>query len=84
MSKRAEELALKAYPPIATVPKMVYVKSGILYDPNALKRKEFIKCYEQAEKDTIERAIEWLKYAQDKKMSFDGAIAYFKAIMEKE
>lgn len=40
--------------------------------------------YEQAEKDTIERALSWLKYAQEKHMTLDGTIAYFKAVMEEE
>lgn len=53
MSKRAEQAALKAYPKIATVPKMVNVEDGTIYDGNASKRKYFMQGYEQAEKDII-------------------------------
>ena len=60
MSKRAEEAAMTAYPPIATIPKM-FTENGMLYDPNTVMREVFIKGYEQAEKDMIENAISWLK-----------------------
>lgn len=58
--KKAEEAALKAYPK----------KEGKVYstafgtwefDQNAAERKGFQKGYEQAEKDTLERVILWLK-----------------------
>lgn len=52
MSKRAEEEAMTAYPPIATIPKM-FTENGMLYDPNTVMREVFIKGYEQAEKDMI-------------------------------
>lgn len=52
MSKRAEEAAMTAYPPIATIPKM-FTENGMLYDPNTVMREVFIKGYEQAEKDII-------------------------------
>lgn len=60
MSKRAEEAAMTAYPPIATIPKM-FTENGMLYDPNIVMREVFIKGYEQAEKETIERAVKWLE-----------------------
>lgn len=50
---RAEEAALKAYPKIATVPKMVNVEDGTIYDANASKRKYFMQGFEQAEEDII-------------------------------
>ena len=40
--------------------------------------------YEQGEKDTVKKAIEWLEYAKESGMTFDGTIKYFKAIMEDE
>ena len=53
MSKRAEERALEAYPDYPTM--------GGGYVTQRRTRKVFIHGYEQAEKDTIERAIAWLK-----------------------
>ena len=56
MSKRAEEAALKAYP--------INIQATQLYgdwDINKTERDGFVKGYEQAEKDTIERAVAWLK-----------------------
>ena len=50
MSKRSEQAALKAYP----------AERGHLHD-RSFQRDGFVKGYEQAEKDTIERAIAWLK-----------------------
>ena len=52
MSK-AEERALEAYP------NMLFPFTPL--DLNAYRRDAFINGYEQAEKDTIERAIAWLK-----------------------
>lgn len=48
MSKRAEEAALKAYPP-----EMIYGESTLdgKYDGNATPRYYYIQGYEQAEKD---------------------------------
>ena len=48
MSKKAEEKALEKYPKD---------KKGCLYD---LARREYIEGYEQAEKDMIERACNYL------------------------
>lgn len=57
MSKRSEEAALKAYPK-----KEAWNKQATgHYDPNFPRRKAYMQGYEQAEKDTIERAISWLK-----------------------
>lgn len=52
MSKRAEEAALKAYPPIAQPFQTTSSKD---------RRDIYIRAYEQAEKDIIERAVAWLK-----------------------
>lgn len=56
---RAEEAALEAYPK----------KMGMFHEPdihyeadlNKAARIKYIEGYEQAEKETIERAISWLK-----------------------
>lgn len=57
MSKRAEEKALEAYPELL---------SGSIFGPlpvdlNKACREKYQEGYEQAEKDTIERAVAWLK-----------------------
>lgn len=56
MSKRAEEAALKAYPPETRKAFELLPK-----DWNKPLRTACVKGYELAEKDTIERAIAWLK-----------------------
>ena len=71
MSKRAKIAEKKYY-------------GNLYYSQMRKERDGFIKGYEQDQKDTIEMALDWLKYAQKKKMSFDAAIDYFKAIMEGE
>lgn len=61
MSKRAEEAALKAYPD----PEFDgYYDDWYVSKQSVaiLDRFKFIKGYEQAEKDTIERVIEWVKH----------------------
>lgn len=80
MSKRAESAAREAYPEKDALNK----KATGHYDPNYPRRKAYQQGYEQAEKDTIERALSWLKYAQEKHMTLEGTINYFKAIMEEE
>ena len=56
MSKRAEEMALKAYPEC-----VVYNDLDREYeDINGCYRVGFEAGYEQAEKDTIEKAVAWL------------------------
>ena len=56
MSKRAEDAALKAYPVVNT-----WSPFGPLpVDQNEVARDRYRQGYEQAEKDTIERATEWL------------------------
>lgn len=57
MRKRAEERGLEALPP-----RWRKTKDGKGKIDGALPvRKLYIRAYEQAEKDTIERAIAWLK-----------------------
>lgn len=58
MSK-AEEAALKAYPKLSVA--SVCLDGTTPVDLNTGARKRFIEGYEAAEKDTIERAIAWLK-----------------------
>lgn len=64
---RAEKAALEAYPPKFTTPKRRArrIQSGKV-DTHAPVRAIFRKAYEQGQKETIERAIEWLKeHAED-------------------
>lgn len=61
MSK-AEEQALKAYPPQMEYSSMVAVSIGNKIDTNEPKRRLFIQGYEQA----IEDAIEYLKANAEK------------------
>lgn len=57
MSKRAEERGLEALPP-----RWRKTKDGKGKVDSALPVRRFwIRAYEQAEKDTIERAVAWLK-----------------------
>lgn len=53
MSKRSEEAAMKAYP--------VVIEEHTERDLNKPRRLSYINGYEQAEKDTIERACEWME-----------------------
>ena len=55
---RAEEKALEAYP-ISAPP--TYLDGHYL-----LRQEAYIKGYQQAEKDTIERAVTWLKVNANK------------------
>lgn len=56
---RAEQAALKAYPNDER--KVFHSAFGTLeIDKNAPYREGYIQGYEQAEKDTIERACKWL------------------------
>ena len=54
---RGEEAALKAYP----VKQMYNIYHNNFEDVNIVERIAFQEGYGQAEKDTIERAIAWLK-----------------------
>ena len=51
MSKKAEQWALEAYPPI---------KEPFQTTSSKDRRDIYIQGYNQAEKDTIERAVAWL------------------------
>ena len=56
---RAEQAALKAYPhKIEEHPKVM--GGSITFDANNLPRGFYQEGYEQAEKDTIERACKWI------------------------
>lgn len=57
MSKRAKIRALEVYPENMQY-STVY---DCVYDLAQIERKKFLKVYELAEKETIERAIAWLK-----------------------
>lgn len=75
MSKRAEEAALKAYP------KETRDCTGFVVDighPQWM-RNYYIQGYEQAEKDTIERAWEWMTSAKG-----EHAFEDFRKAMEEE
>lgn len=58
MSKRAEEAALRSYPVHSVL--IHPARRGGYYADNHL-REGFIQGYKQAEKDTIKRAVKWLK-----------------------
>ena len=61
MSKRAKEAALKAlpnYPPETYADEDEYIE---VESVRSVQRAFYRKGYEQAEKDTIERAVTWLK-----------------------
>ena len=91
MSKRAEEAALKAYPEkiIEHVEEPGFV---VKRDLNRFDRNVYIQGYEQAEKDTIERAVMWLERHADEyngsESSFDHMeeemITDFRKAMEEE
>ena len=55
MSKRAEIAAIKVYPE-----KWFRDIDGDCYDCNRTEREAYMEGYEQAEKETIGRAWEWL------------------------
>ena len=60
MSKKSEEAALKAYPKEeGKVWTSAFGKFE--FDRNTTGRKGFQEGYEQAEKDTIERVIDWVR-----------------------
>ncbi len=61
MSNRAEERALEAYP----IKQSYNDYYGDYEDINIVERISFQEGYEQAEKDTIERAVAWLKEHAD-------------------
>lgn len=83
MSKRAEEAALRAYPIRR------YGNYGYK-DMNDGRRKAYQEGYEQAEKDTTQRALDWLKahtksYAGPIEEPFwTMFIEHFKKAMEEE
>jgi len=55
---KAEEKALEVYPPhLVGDPTFPYGQ----WDVHGLERRCYQEGYEQAEKDTLERAIEWLR-----------------------
>lgn len=56
MSKRAEEAALEICPPV-----IVKDEDGSLDDLTYMARTWVQRGYEQAEKETIERAVKWLE-----------------------
>ena len=71
MSKRAEQRALEAYPQSIEYYPKVPVATVVDFKPkasdlNMYSRQVFIEGYEQAEKDTVERVVAWLKiHAED-------------------
>ena len=75
MSKRAEQKALEAYP-ISRLP--FFPGSVASYDTNEEKRMIYEESYEQAEKDTIERACTWLS------RHYDIDLSHFRKSMEEE
>ena len=57
MSKRAKEAALKAYPMLS---RLIRPARGYSFYADILLREGFVKGYEQAEAEAIERACKWL------------------------
>lgn len=84
-AKRAEEKAVEYQ--IKTHGPNVMGGANILSEDEYMRfnmNYDFKAGYEEGEKDMAERAIEWLEYAKESGMTFDGTIKYFKAIMEEE
>ena len=73
MSKIAEQKALEAYPY-----NRAYTDNDVEYDGNFCNRLPYIEGYEQAEKDTVERACTWLS------RHYDIDLARFRKSMEDE
>ena len=61
---KAEERALKTYPEEITVAygPLPGASGPCEFDDNKLYRTGFIKGYEQAEKDFLKKACEWLRF----------------------
>jgi hypothetical protein len=79
MSNRAERKALDIYPEKAVIVYGPYpTTEPSQIDDNKCYRDGFIKGYEQAEKDVIERACEWLS------RNYDIDLARFRKAMEEE
>ena len=83
MSKRAEEAALKANYPKCCDNKR---HCGLKKCPSmCVKCGPFMQGYEQAEKDTIERAAAWLKdYVKYFELYDEKGVEEFKKAMEEE
>lgn len=88
MSKRAEAAALKAYPEkiIEHVEDPGFV---VKRDLNRFDRNVYIQGYEQAEKDTIERAARWIMKSENQakarfRITDDEFIELFRKAMEEE
>lgn len=81
---RSQIAALKAYPIHFT---NMYMPDGLIVktDINTEPRKLYQKAYEQAEKDTIERAAAWLKdYIKYFELYDEKGVEEFKKAMEEE
>ena len=62
MSKRAHKAALKAHPTVGGIKNLVSKREFINAQNLRMNNiKQYMQGYEQAEKDTIERCIAWLK-----------------------
>lgn len=83
MSKRAEQRGLEALPP-----RWRKTKDGKGKIDSALPvRKFYIRAYEQAEKDTLERAIQWWTprlFVVLKEGLTEGVLEEFRNAMEDE
>jgi len=72
MSKRAEQRGLETLPP-----RWRKTKDGKGKVDSALPvRKFYIRAYEQAEKDTLEMAVAWLKKNAIDYVCYKGAIGF--------
>lgn len=89
MSKRAEEAALKAYPvemcPLNYQDLIDQFGGKTEIDVHTYPRCLFQEGYEQAEKDTIERAVDWLKdYVKYFEIYDEKGVEEFRKAMEDE
>ena len=72
--ERALDAGLKRYPERITGHTKSLLSPSELVDANIGKRIVFMEGYKQGEKDTIERAIEWLKvHAKDYIVNMTGS-----------
>lgn len=73
---KAEQRAFEAYPE----QDMFRTANHYQAERRKEKRRIYRMAYRDGEKDTINEILEWLKSAQEQKMTLDDAIAHFKAI----
>lgn len=73
---KAEQRALEAYPE----QDMFRTANPYQAQRRKEKRRIYRMAYRDGEKDTIDNVLEWLRSAQEQKMTLDDVVAHFKAI----